>query len=230
MIRISAVLALACLTACTSPSDAPPILSSANGGDLTAAQGRALPPPASFTSVDSRVEPAPAAAALPGQNFQELASQFDPDKQRFIWVLPQGVHGVGPWDMAVKVKHRGEVKFESSFPLKAGIVPPGSRPEYKAGAETVRLTDGGQWRQRAAEVDKVIADLIQQRGRGEGEVEMQNELHVSIDPAQRKAYCEDGKEPDIQLYVEEDSKPLIRMDVAAMKPIFAAVVRKACNG
>jgi hypothetical protein len=230
MKQISAVLALALLSACTSPSDAPPVLSSVGPGDLSAAQGRALPPPASFTSGDTTVEPVQVASAQPGQNFQELASQFDPDKQRFIWVLPQGVHGVGPWDMAVKVTHRGEVKFESSFPLKAEIVPPGSRPEYKAGAETVRLTDGGLWRQRAGELDKVIADLIQQHGRGGGEVEMQNELHVSIDPPQRKAYCEDGAQPDIQLYVEEDSKPLIRMDIAAMKPIFAAVVRKACKG
>src|SRR6185295_16276376 len=106
--------------------------------------------------------PAPAAdaAAPSGGSFQDAISQFNPATQHFVWVLPEGVHGKPPWEMNVTVKHRGEVKFKTTIPLKAEIAAAGSRPEFPATSETVRLSDDGSWVSHMTEVQKVIEDLI----------------------------------------------------------------------
>ena len=63
-----------------------------------------------------------------GISLASVASQFDPARQRFVWVLPPGIHGEGPWDFSAVVRIRGEQKFETTLPLKAELAPAGSRP------------------------------------------------------------------------------------------------------
>lgn len=164
-----------------------------------------------------------------GASLAAVASQFDPGKQQFVWVLPPGIHGEGPWDLAAVVKLRGETKFETTLPLKAEVAVAGSRPEYPGGYEIVRLTDDGHWAERTAELDKVIAALVAEHGRGHGELETTSQLHVRIDPAARAQHCTAAARPDIRLYVEEAGKPLIRLDHPNVSTLIAEVVRKACG-
>jgi hypothetical protein len=163
--------------------------------------------------------------------FETVAAQFDPGRQHFVWVLPPGIHGKPPWTLTAVVKLRGDPRFETTLPLKAELLAPGSRPEYPAGYEIVRLSDDGQWTERTAELDRVIQSLIAEHGRGHGALEMTNDLNVTIDPTHRHTYCGAGGKPDLRLYVEEDGKAdLIRLEADAMAGIIQAAVRKACAG
>lgn len=214
-----AVLALA--SACADSGAA--AVGPASSGSLASAQGQLPPPGASLAATPAPQQP-------PAEGPRPIGESFDPAKQRFVWVLPPGIHGKGPWIFSVTVKQAGEVKHESKIPLKAELVAAGSRPEYPAGYEIVRLTDDGSYQQHAAELDKIIAGLVAQYGLGKGELEMQNELSLSIDEAQKKTYCVDNKTPDIHIYIDEVGKPdLVQLDVAVMAPVFQASVKKACG-
>lgn len=174
--------------------------------------------------------PAPTAPDLTQDiSLAAVASHFDPAKQHFVWVLPPGVHGVGPWDFDAVVKISGETKFETTLPLKAELAPAGTRPEYPAGYEIVRLTDDGRWAERTAEIDKVIQDLVAQYGRGLGELEMISQLHVSVDPAYRAQHCSPDARPDVRVYLEEAGQNLISLNHPSITAMIAEVVRKACG-
>lgn len=238
MVRLlpAAVFALA-LAACGSSQPAP---SGASGASSIASLSGGAPslqtPP--FSGADFKVSPAPPKPAnLPeptgtqeSASFAAIASTFDPGKQHFVWVLPPGVHGKGPWDLTAIVSLKDEKQFETTIPLKAELAKAGSRPEYPAGYEIVRLTNDGSWAQRTAEIDKVIQDLIARHGRGNGKLEMTNQLVVSIDPDHHKQYCVDNKPADVHLYMEEDgAADLVRLDADAMAGLFQMAVRKACD-
>lgn len=162
--------------------------------------------------------------------FEAVASQFDPARQRFVWVLPPGLHGKGPWDMKAVVALDDKPQFETTLPLVAEKSAGGSRPEYPVGYEIVRLTDHGEWAKNTAKIDEVIQKQVAEHGRGRGSLEMTNTLSLEIDDAHHKAYCTDGKKPDIRLYMEEVGNPdLIRLDVDAMRGIIQASVTQACG-
>jgi hypothetical protein len=171
--------------------------------------------------------------ALDGEivDFTSIAANFDPNVQRFIWVLPPGVHGEAPWGFTAQVRHKGEVKYEAELPLVAQSIAAGSRPEFTAGYEITRLTDDGRWSERTAEMDKVILALIEQHGRGDGEVEFSNKLNLSLDAAAKQAYCTEGKTADIRLYVEEEGKAeLIPMMEVAHETFSRFAIMQACQG
>src|SRR5262245_59894426 len=109
---------------------------------LMAACNKAPETPAAPT--ETATAPAPATDPA-GETYMDAVQKFNPATQHFVWVLPEGVHGTGPWEMNVTVKHRGEVKHQARIPLKAEILSSGSRPEFPAGAEIVRLSDDGSW-------------------------------------------------------------------------------------
>lgn len=174
-----------------------------------------------------QVQPPPGEEVM---DFTSIAANFDPNIQRFVWVLPPGVHGEAPWGFTAQVRHKGEVKYEAELPLVAQKIAAGSRPEYTAGYEIIRLTDDGRWSERTAEMDKVILALIEQHGRGDGEVEFSNKLNLSLDAAAKQAYCTDGKTADIRLYVEEDGKAeLIPMLDVAQEMFSKMAVQHACD-
>jgi hypothetical protein len=175
----------------------------------------------------------PPPAALGGEvlDFTSIAANFDPNIQRFVWVLPPGVHGEAPWGFTAQVRHKGEVKYEAELPLVAQMVAAGSRPEYTAGYEIIRLTDDGRWSERTAAMDKVILALIEQHGRGDGEVEFSNKLNLSLDAAAKQAYCTEGKTADIRLYVEEEGEAeIIPMLDVAQAAFSRMAVQHACEG
>lgn len=224
----AAIMAYLLLTACAANEATPSAGPSSGKVSLQTAPytGAAMPGVA-------EAPPAPTTAAFPDTpqdiSLASVASQFDPAKQRFVWVLPPGIHGVGPWDFRAVVKIRDEPKFETTLPLKAELALAGSRPEYTAGYEIVRLTDDGRWAQSTAEIDKVIQDLVAEHGRGLGELEMISQLYVSVAPAFRDQHCAPSARPDIRVYMEEVGKPLISLNDASMSTMIAQVVRNACG-
>ncbi len=197
---------------------------------FTTPEFHAAPGQPATPSVPPGSPPATPAAETGSVPFAAIAMQFDPAKQHLVWVLPPGIHGKGPWNFRSVVKHRDEVKFETTIPMRADIKAGGERPEYPAGYEIVRLTDDGTWAQRTAEIDKVIAGLIEQYGRGQGSLDMTNDLTLVVDPAFRNTYCAENKPADLRFYIEEDGvADLIRLDVAAMSGIIQVAVKKACG-
>lgn len=163
-------------------------------------------------------------------DFTSIAANFDPRKQHFIWVLPPGVHGEGPWGFTVQVRHKGDVKHEGELPLVAEKLAGGSQPEFPAGYEVVRLKDDGQWLQRTAALDQIIRDIIEQYGRGDGEVEFNSLLKVSLDPAARQKYCVEHQVADIRSYLEDESEPDLIMLLNGRDPTFSALALKsACE-
>lgn len=209
MRTVSFVLAVLALAACGEPNSSAPA--------ETATAPAAAP---SETAAAAPADTSPAAS---------IAAAYDPSKQRFVWVLPPGIHGKGPWEFKAIVKHKGEVKLETALPLKPEMLTPGSRPEYPAGHEIIRLASDGDWNKLTADINQTVNDLIAKHGRGDGEVVMQNDLKVSIDPDHRKTYCVDSVAPEIHAYVEEQgAEKLVQLDVAGMAPMFQAVVKDAC--
>lgn len=173
---------------------------------------------------------APAATVGAGASFAEAVGQFDPAVNRFIWVLPQGVHGEEPWTMNVTVKHKGEVKYETKIPLKAEIVAAGTLAEVPATSEAVRLTDGGTWKTQMVEVGKVVEDLIAQHGRGDGEMLMETELNSTLDATGKQKYCIDRQEPVIEVYIENANSPaLTKLDMTPLAMFLRQEVLEDCK-
>ena len=168
--------------------------------------------------------------ATPITSIGEAMAKFDPSKQHIVWVLPEGIKGAGPWEMDIRVKHRGEVKYQSKIPLNAEIMPGGTRPEFPAGTEVVKLSGDERYGVEMAEVGKVVEDLIAQHGRGDGELEVFSELKTKIAPEYRKAYCVDGKKPVVLSFIEQGDPPALEpLDLGPMAPMFDAAILKDCK-
>jgi len=233
MVRTAmSAMAVLAIAACTSGETAPA------SAQIGSGQPSLTSPPFSEPKLSTPNAPPHAAPlkqpdAAPEETaaFEAVASQFDPAKQHFVWVLPPGIHGKGPWDFRAVVALDGQPQFETTVPLIAEAGTAGSRPEYPAGYEIVRLTDHGEWARNTAEIDAVIQKLIAEHGRGHGSLEMSNDLNLEIAASHRKAYCTDKQKPDIRLYMEEDGKAdLIRLDVEAMSGFIQLAVKQACEG
>jgi hypothetical protein len=168
----------------------------------------------------------------PGDSaIETVASRFDPARQHFVWVLPPGVRGKGPWTITATVALDGKPQLETALPLVAEKGVGGSRPEYPAGYEIIRLTDHGDWARNTAGIDTLIRKLVAAHGRGHGSLELSNDLDIEVDAGHRKAYCVDGQKPDIRLYVEDTRAPgLVRSDAEKTAGIIQAAMTKACEG
>jgi hypothetical protein len=173
-------------------------------------------------AVELPASAAPAAAATDaassiGLEFAQAVAKFDPTQNHIIWATPPGVHPEGPWTLDVTLKHKGEVKHQEQIPLKAETVAAGTVAEIPAGYDAVRLSDGGTFRARMAEVQKIIEGIIAKYGRGDGELVMMTEIHTALDDAGLKTYCTDKKIPDIRAYLEETAPP--KLTVIDLKPM-----------
>jgi len=208
MSRFAVIGALALLAAaCDKPPEAPT-------NPVAAPVASAAPAPAGSTAVP----------------LNEAIGKFDPAKQHIVWVLPEGVHGAGPWEMDVTVKHKGDVKYQTAIPLAADIKPGGSRPEYPANTEVVRLSGDERYGAEMEKVYKVIDDLIAKFGRGDGELEMISELKTTIAPEFRNAYCVEGKRPEVLAFIDQDDPPqLIPLALGPMTAMFEASILKNCK-
>jgi hypothetical protein len=196
-------------------------------GPKAEAPAASVEPPASTTPAASA--PATDAASSIGLEFAQAVARFDPTQNHIIWATPPGVHGEGPWTLDVTVKYKGEVKHAEKIPLKADIAAPGTVAEIPTGYEAVRLSDGGTFRARMAEIQKIIESIIAQYGRGGGELVMMTEINTTLDDAGLKTYCADKKIPDIRAYLEETAPPkLTTIDLAPMSGFIQKEVEENC--
>jgi hypothetical protein len=169
------------------------------------------------------------AASSIGLEFAQAVARFDPTQNHIIWATPPGVHGEGPWTLDVTVKYKDEVKHAEKIPLKADIVAAGSVADIPAGYEGVRLSDGGTFRARMVDVQKIIEGIIAQYGRGGGELVMMTEINTKLDDEGLKAYCADKKIPDIRAYLEETAPPkLTAIDLTPMSSFIQKEVEENC--
>jgi len=222
-VRSATAIVAACVLAACQAQEATPAAGPSSGKvSLQAA------PYAGEATTGNTPASAPATSAAEDAPLAAIATQFDPARQHFVWVLPPGIHGIGPWDLNAVIKLRGEPKFETTLPLKAEIATAGTRPEYPPGYEIVRLTDAGGWAARTAEIDTVIQNLVAEHGRGHGELEMISQLHVRVDPAYRDRHCAASSTPDIRIYMEEAGQDLISLNHPSISAMIAEVVRQAC--
>jgi hypothetical protein len=231
MVRTATAVTAALLLAACSTNEATPSAGPSAGrvslqtapyaGEATAAA------PTTPLAAPPVMAPATPVATPPDASASPLAG-FDPAQQRFVWVLPPGIHGKGPWFYTATVKLRGETKHEAKIPLKAEILASGTRPEFPAGYEIIRLTDDGSWTSHAAGLERVINDLIAQHGRGAGELDLDSRLELTIDESHRKAYCDDGRFADARLYLDEPGKDLQRMDTL-LTELYQPALKKACG-
>jgi hypothetical protein len=214
----------------TEPSAAAPQSGALSGG-LAGGEASLQTPPFAEGAAPSEAGTGAPGAAPAAADFSSVAANFDPDVQRFIWVLPPGVHGQGPWSMRAEVRHRGELKFKTDLPLLAETLASGSRTEFPDGYEVLRLRGDGRWREQTAEMDAVILGLIEQYGRGEGEVTFFTRLNAQLDPAARQAYCTDGRTADIRVYVEQAGEPdLTPLTAGGVADAFSRVaLMEACG-
>ena len=80
-----------------------------------------------------------AAAPSAELTFEDVIASFDATKQHLVWVLPPGVSANGPFGAHVTVKADGATELDTVIPRTAEKPAAGSRPEYPAGAEVLRL-------------------------------------------------------------------------------------------
>ena len=92
----------------------------------------------------------------------------------------------------------------------------------------VTATDDGSWPKHAADLERVINELIAEHGRGAGELDMESPLKLTIDASHRQAYCVDGKVADARLYLDEPGKDLQRLD-ALLFELYQPALKKACG-
>jgi hypothetical protein len=171
----------------------------------------------------------PAKAPDAGLNMGQAIQQFDPAANHFIWALPPGVHGAGPWEINVEVKHKGEVTYKTSIALKAEIIKPGDHFQPPAGYEAIRLSDAGEWKPKMAEVQKQIDAVIAKYGHGDGELVLQNGVHTTLDATGKKLYCTEKKAPELRLMFEETAKKKITMvEPGSMKMIADKAILNHC--
>ena len=172
----------------------------------------------------------PAQAPAANLDMAKAIQKFDPGANHFIWLLPPGMHGDGPWAIDVELKHKGESKYKTSIPLKAEIIGPGDHFRPHPGYEAVRLSDAGQWQPVMAEVQKRMQAIIAQYGRGDGELILQNNLHTKLDEQGKKLYCTEKKVPEVRLLFEEtEQKKISMIDAAAMQKVADRAVLENCG-
>jgi hypothetical protein len=173
--------------------------------------------------VETRVIATPDVLANVPESFEEAIAALDYKTQHVIWVLPPGIHASGPFVADVEIKHDGVKRYELEIPLTADFPASGSRPEFPAGAEILRLSADATWTSRLAEVKDVVDKLKAEHGPGGGELNISSNIKTEIGAEVRKAYCEDDKMPDIGIFLEQgEPAKLYPLSIGATAPILKA--------
>lgn len=171
------------------------------------------------------------ASAAGGDSFAATIGAFDYQTQHLIWVLPPGIHAEGPFVAKVTVTHNGAVKHTSEIPLKATRLQAGSRSEFPAGSDVVRLSADDTWPAKRDQIKGIIDRLKSQHGADGGELEIVSEFKPKIEDAYRRQYCMQGDKIAIDLYLE-DGQPgaLKKLDLADSQSILQrAILTGGCT-
>lgn len=186
-----------------------------------------------------KTEAAPAVAEAPAatltapptdQTFEDVVANFDGTKQHLVWVLPPGVIANGPFGARVIVKADGAAELDTVIPLTAEKPAAGSRPEYPAGAEVLRLSTDASYPQRLEEIRNVMSGITERLGPGHGELMITNDFKTQIADAFREAYCVQRKLPPIAIYLEQgEPSTLQQLPLGGGEDILQSAILAACG-
>ena len=168
---------------------------------------------ASKTAVAPVVENAPAPAAPSAADvatFEEAVANFDAATQHLVWVLPPGIIASGPFSAEVVLKADGATELETTIPLAAEKPASGSRPEYPAGAEVLRLSTDATYPRSLQEIRSVMDGITAKLGPGHGELIITSNFTTEIDDSVRQQYCVERKLPPIAVYLEQGEPSTLR--------------------
>lgn len=187
--------------------------------------------PAKTEPAPEAATPPPATLALPqSQTLEDVVANFDATKQHLIWVLPPGVIANGPFGARVIVKADGATELDTVIPLTAEKPAAGSRPEYPAGAEVLRLSTEASYPQRLEEIRGVITGITEKLGPGHGELIITNDFKTQIADAYRDEYCVKRQLPPIAIYLEQgEPSTLQQLPLGGGEAILHSAILAGCD-
>ncbi len=173
--------------------------------------------------------PAPAQAPPSDLTFEDAVAQFDAATQHLVWVLPPGVIANGPFTAKVVIKADGAIALDTTIPLSAEKPAAGSRPEYPAGAEVLRLSTDATYPERLKEIRGVIDGITSRLGPGHGELNISSDFKPEIAEGLRTQYCTEGRIPPIAIYLEQgDPAQLRKLPIGGAESILQSTILAAC--
>lgn len=180
--------------------------------------------------VEAPVAESTPASALPDDlTFEEAVAKFDAATQHLVWVLPPGVIANGPFSAQVVLKADGATELDTTIPLTAEKVAAGSRPEYPAGAEVLRLSTDASYPKRLEEIRGVMDGITSRLGPGHGELAVTSDFKTEIAAAFRQDYCVDHKLPPISVYLEQGEPSTLRkLPIGGGESILQSAILAGC--
>jgi len=174
-------------------------------------------------------ETKPAAAPSAELTFEDVIATFDATKQHLVWVLPPGVSANGPFGAHVTVKADGTTELDTVIPLTAEKPAAGSRPEYPAGAEVLRLSTDESYLQRLEEIRGVMTAITSKLGPGHGELIVTSDIGTKIADTHREEYCVTQKLPPVAIYLEQgEPSRLQKLPIGGAEAILQSAILGSC--
>ncbi len=177
------------------------------------------------------VTPEAETAAAPAATlaFEDVVANFDATKQHLVWVLPPGVSANGPFSAHVTVKADGATELDTVIPLTAEKPAAGSRPEYPAGAEVLRLSTDETYPKRLEEIRGVVDGITSKLGPGHGELTITSDFGTTIADAYREEYCVTRKLPPVSIYLEQGEPATLQpLPIGGAESILQSAILGSC--
>lgn len=175
------------------------------------------------------VTPEAAAAPVAELAFEDVVANFDATKQHLVWVLPPGVTANGPYGAHVTVKADGATELDTVIPLTAEKPAAGSRPEYPAGAEVLRLSTDESYPKRLEEIRGVVDGITAKLGPGHGELIITSDFGTTIADTHREEYCVSQKLPPVAIYLEQgEPATLQKLPIGGAEAILQSAILGSC--
>ncbi len=183
---------------------------------------------------DAAPETAAASATAPAatesdKTFEEVIATFDAATQHLVWVLPPGVVASGPYTASVTVNADSKTEYQTVIPLTGEKPAAGSRPEYPADAEVLRLSTDASYPQRLEEIRGVMKGITDRLGPGHGELIITSDFKTQIADAYRQKYCVDRNLPPTAIYLEQGTPATLqKLPIGGGESVIQSTLLASC--
>lgn len=182
-------------------------------------------------ATDAATAPAAEAPAEPQsqKTFEEVIATFDASTQHLVWVLPPGIVASGPYSVSVTVNADGKTEFSTVIPLTGEKPAAGSRPEYPADAEVLRLSTDASYPQRLEEIRGVMKGITDRLGPGHGELVITSDFKTTIADAYRESYCIKRELPSTVIYLDQGTpSTLQKLPIGGGESVIQSTLLASC--
>lgn len=186
----------------------------------------------------AKTEAAPEVAAAPAttpadpeaaETFEDVIATFDAATQHLVWVLPAGVVANGPYTASVTITADGKPEYETVIPLIGEKPAAGSRAEYPADAEILRLSTDASYPQRLEEIRGVMKGITDRLGPGHGELTITSDFKTQIADAYRDEYCLKRNLPPTVIYLEQGTpSTLQKLPIGGAEAVIQSTLLASC--